>query len=243
MKVLELFAGSCSFSNVAATYGFETYTTDIKQFGDINNVSDIFDFDYKNLNLQPDIIWASPPCTTFSIASCGKHWTAPDENNLRYPKTNEAEIGLKILQKTIEIMHYLNPKYYFIENPQTGRMKEYIDKPFYDVDYCKYSNFGYKKRTRIWTNLKGFEPKTCKNDCGNLMENTNKHRVNFGGSKMVKDGDKIIKVKSAEQRQKYKDFENIQPYLKGKCGNRNERYRIPFKIIRSLFDVVVERNK
>ena len=38
MKVLELFAGSCSFSNVAATYGFETYTTDIKQFGDIPSV-------------------------------------------------------------------------------------------------------------------------------------------------------------------------------------------------------------
>ena len=24
-------------------------------------------------------------------------------------------------------------------------MKEYIDKPFYDVDYCKYSDWGYKK--------------------------------------------------------------------------------------------------
>jgi hypothetical protein len=163
MKVLELFAGSCSFSNVAATYGFETYTTDIKQFGDINNVSDIFDFDYKNLNLQPDIIWASPPCTTFSIASCGKHWTAPDENNLRYPKTNEAEIGLKILQKTIEIMHYLNPKYYFIENPRGLMRKMLLVQPFprYTVSYCQYGDTRMKP-TDIWTNLE-FDAKLCKN--------------------------------------------------------------------------------
>jgi len=163
MKVLELFAGSCSFSNVAATYGFETYTTDIKQFGDINNVSDIFDFDYKNLNLQPDIIWASPPCTTFSIASCGKHWTAPDENNLRYPKTNEAEIGLKILQKTIEIMHYLNPKYYFIENLRGLMRKMLLVQPFprYTVSYCQYGDTRMKP-TDIWTNLE-FDAKLCKN--------------------------------------------------------------------------------
>ena len=163
MKVLELFAGSCSFSNVAATYGFETYTTDIKQFGDIDNVSDIFDFDYKNLNLQPDIIWASPPCTTFSIASCGKHWTAPDENSLRYPKTNEAKIGLKILEKTIEIMHYLNPKYYFIENPRGLMRKMLLVQPFprYTVSYCQYGDTRMKP-TDIWTNLE-FNAKLCKN--------------------------------------------------------------------------------
>ena len=163
MKVLELFAGSCSFSNVAATYGFETYTTDIKQFGDIDNVSDIFDFDYKNLNLQPDIIWASPPCTTFSIASCGIHWTAPDENYLRYPKTNESEIGVEILEKTIEIMHYLNPKYYFIENPRGLMRKMLLVQPFprYTVSYCQYGDTRMKP-TDIWTNLE-FDAKLCKN--------------------------------------------------------------------------------
>ena len=163
MKVLELFAGSCSFSNVAATYGFETYTTDIKQFGDIDNVSDIFNFDYKNLDFQPDIIWASPPCTTFSVASCGKHWTAPDENGLRYPKTNEAEVGLKILEKTIEIMHYLNPKYYFIENPRGLMRKMLLVQPFdrYTVSYCQYGDTRMKP-TDIWTNLE-FDAKLCKN--------------------------------------------------------------------------------
>jgi hypothetical protein len=31
MRVLELFAGNCSFSNVAKEFGYETITTDIKQ--------------------------------------------------------------------------------------------------------------------------------------------------------------------------------------------------------------------
>ena len=163
MKVLELFAGSCSFSNVAATYGFETYTTDIKQFGDIDTVSDIFDFDYKNLDFQPDIIWASPPCTTFSIASCYRHWTAPDGNGLRYPKSDAAEVGLLLLKRTIEIMHYLNPKYYFIENPRGLMRKMLLVQPFprYTVSYCQYGDTRMKP-TDIWTNLE-FDVKMCQN--------------------------------------------------------------------------------
>ena len=86
-------------------------------------------------------------------------------------------IGLPILRQTEKIIDYFKPKYYFIENPQTGRMKEYIDKPFYDVDYCMYSDWGYKKRTRVWTNVLGFTPKTCKKDCPNMEsreeQNTN----------------------------------------------------------------------
>ena len=246
MKVLELFSGTGSVGKICKERGWEVVSLDLKG-ADIN--INILDWDYKIYKPEDfDIIWASPPCDTFSALR--KTWIG------RKLKAHQGEIctkellqkdidniGLPILRKAEEIINYLKPKYYFIENPQTGRMKEYIDKPFYDVDYCKYSNFGYKKRTRIWTNLKGFEPKTCKKDCGNLIKNTKIHRVNFGGGKMVKDGEKIIKVNTAEKNKKYKDFENIQPYLKGGCSNRDERYRIPFKLIRSLFDVAVERNK
>ena len=56
--------------------------------------------------------------------------------------------GLPILRRTEEIIDYFKPPLYFIENPQTGRMKDYIsDRPFYDVDYCKYSDWGMRKRT------------------------------------------------------------------------------------------------
>jgi hypothetical protein len=90
---------------------------------------------------------------------------------------------LPILRKAEEIINYFNPNYYFIENPQTGKMKRYInDKPYYDVDYCKYCDWGYRKRTRIWTNVQGFNAMTCKKDCINM--NGNKHSKDvssFGG--------------------------------------------------------------
>jgi len=163
MKVLELFAGSCSFSNVAATYGFETYTTDNVQYGKVDLVEDVLNISLGDIPFKPDIIWASPPCKTFSIASCGKHWTAPDELGNREPKTEKAHNGLLLLEQTIWIMSNLQPKYYFIENPR-GLMRkmpqvEYL--PRYTVSYCKYGDKRMKP-TDIWTNLK-FDAKMCQN--------------------------------------------------------------------------------
>ena len=77
MKVLELFAGSRSFSKVAEKYGFKTYTTDIEPYDNIDQVCDIFNFSSFKMAKDfgiPDIIWASPPYTTFSVASIGHHW-------------------------------------------------------------------------------------------------------------------------------------------------------------------------
>jgi len=61
-------------------------------------------------------------------------------HSLIYEKVGD-EIGLPILRQAEKIIDYLKPKYYFIENPQTGKMKEYITRPFYDVDYCMYSDW------------------------------------------------------------------------------------------------------
>lgn len=164
MKVLELFAGSCSFSNVAKTYGFETYTTDHKMFDTkINQIVDIFNFNINLVPWKPDIIWASPPCTTFSIASCGKHWNPPNEKGERIPKTKEAEKGLLMLEQTLWIIFNLQPKYYFIENPR-GLMRkmphvEYLSRK--TVTYCQYGDTRMKP-TDIWTNLQ-WEGKSCKN--------------------------------------------------------------------------------
>ena len=94
-------------------------------------------------------------------------------------------IGLPILRRTEEIIDYFKPSLYFIENPQTGRMKDYIDRHYYDVDYCKYSDWGMRKRTRIWTNKIGFKPKVCNKDCGFIKDG--RHiRCAAGGNKNTK---------------------------------------------------------
>ena len=77
------------------------------------------------------------------------------------------ENGLPILRKTEEIIFYLKPKYYYIENPLSGKMREFInDKPYHGVDYCRYGSQN-QKPTRIWTNVTEFKPKRCCKLCGN----------------------------------------------------------------------------
>ena len=64
MKVLELFAGSRSFSKVAEELGMETYTTDFNDFKNIDLVKDILDVNATDIEGEfgmPDVIWASPP--------------------------------------------------------------------------------------------------------------------------------------------------------------------------------------
>lgn len=169
MKVLELFSGSGSVGKICKELNYDVISLDLKN-ADIN--CNILDWDYKIYPIGYfDIIWASPPCDTFSILrNCWIGRKLKCHNGLicsaELLQKDIDEIGLPILRKTQEIIEYFKPDLWFIENPQTGKMKEYLDYSFYDVDYCKYSDFKYKKRTRIWTNKKGFIPKKCNNDCG-----------------------------------------------------------------------------
>ena len=167
-KSLELFAGSRSFTKVAASpkFEFNTYTTDYKDFRNIDEVCDIFDFNLnaciKALRGVPDIIWASPPCTTFSVASFGHHWH-PD----RKPKTEQAKNGIKIIEKTVELINSiknLNPNVkYIIENPR-GMLRKLDLIPFerYTVTYCQYGDRRMKP-TDIWTNIDWIPRQMCKN--------------------------------------------------------------------------------
>ena len=169
MKTLELFAGSRSFSKVAEKYNYETYTTDNQNFDRIDQVCDIFDFNHNEALMKlggyPDIVWASPPCTYFSVASIGHHWY-PNHT----PKTKEAVLGIKIVQKTIDLINILQPKYWFIENPR-GKLRKLDvvkDLPIRKtVTYCSYGD-NRMKPTDIWTNLDWKTKPLCKNgnrDC------------------------------------------------------------------------------
>jgi hypothetical protein len=166
MKVLELFAGSRSIGKVCDELGHEVFSSDWTPFDGIDYAVDINRFDVYKVPFIPDVIWASPPCTTFSVASIGKHWTID-----RRPKTQDAIMGLRILNKTISIIeHYmqLNPKLiWYIENPR-GMMRKMdvwveILHTRNTITYCQYGDTRMKP-TDIWTNNYGWEPrKACKN--------------------------------------------------------------------------------
>tara|TARA_R110001599_G_scaffold142670_1_gene323500 strand:- start:18 stop:659 length:642 start_codon:yes stop_codon:yes gene_type:complete len=182
MKVLEIFSGTHSVGKVCKELDWDVVSLDLAD-ADIN--MNIMDWDYKKDYKEGDfnIIWASPPCNTFSamrrIHIGRKLKMFGDMIVTKEMLDNDMiENGLPLVRKTQEIIDYFKPKYWFIENPQTGRMKEYLtDLNYYDVDYCKYCDWGYRKRTRIWTNKMDFIPKECKKDCVNMEGK--KHRVDM----------------------------------------------------------------
>lgn len=168
MKVLELFAGGRSFSKVAEQNGHTTFDTDIEQFEGIDLAIDILEFEPHMCPFTPDVIWASPPCETFSVASIGRHWTS---GHAFKPKTERAEQGVKILERLIGLLQQyirINPDViWFVENPR-GKMRkapqwEQLDHVRRTVTYCQYGDFRMKP-TDIWTNNTTWEPRpTCKN--------------------------------------------------------------------------------
>jgi hypothetical protein len=163
MKILELFAGSRSIGKVADRLAFDVYSSDIEQFGGIDYVTDILDFDPTKIPFKPDIIWASCPCTAFSVAAIGKNWTKVGEDYI--PKNPRADFGLKLVQKTLEIIEHFNPTYFFIENPRgmLRKMPIMADLPRQGVTYCQYGDTRMKP-TDIWTNSTTWIPRPmCKN--------------------------------------------------------------------------------
>jgi hypothetical protein len=185
MKVLELFAGSRSFSKVAEQMGMTTFTTDYKPFDKIDLVIDILDLD-NHLLMQKlfekgiesiDCVWASPPCTYFSVASIGHHW-----NKDHTPKTEQAKLGVKIVQKTLDIISFLQPDYFFIENPRGKLRKLEVVKgiPKTTVCYCKYGE-DRMKPTDIWSNFI-FEEYTLLSD-DNRLQGWKPRQMCFNGNK------------------------------------------------------------
>jgi len=163
MKVLELFAGSRSIGRKAEEMGMQVFSSDINAFKDIHYVVNILDFDVSKVPFVPDIIWASPPCTTFSVASIGHHWAGGAKAYI--PKTESAIIGKAIAVKTVEIIRHFNPRFFFIENPRglLRKMDFMQDMVRHTVTYCQYGD-NRMKPTDIWTNNLNWNPRpVCRN--------------------------------------------------------------------------------
>ena len=172
MKVLELFAGSRSIGKEAQKLGYEVFSVDWEDFKGIDLSIDIGDLKISDIPFIPDIVWASPDCTTYTIAACSTHRTNSIEPKSEYAKKCDTvnQHWLKLIKK----WQKLNPKLiYYIENPR-GMMRK---MPFmqklsirHTIWYCQYGDTRAKP-TDIWTNNKLWKPRA---ECHNYR-NSIKH--------------------------------------------------------------------
>ncbi len=186
MNVLELFSGTGSVGKCCENLGFNVISVDLVSVS--THQIDIMNFDYKQYPKDYfSMIWGSPPCQYYSHLQYSRLNRLNKKTGIVFTKEvweNHMKNSDKLVLKTLEIIDYFNPQLWFIENPQSGQLKDrdiMKDIPFYDVDYCKYSNWGYRKRTRIWTNKKDWNNKLCKWDCGQTIGR--RHINNLGNQK------------------------------------------------------------
>ena len=206
-KLLDMFTGTGSVARVAEDLGYEVHTLDMDHRCKPDICVNILEFDYRSAFIPGyfDVVFASPPCDTFSAARRsnigrkvkGEIMTA--ETLLR----DTLNLGVPILRKCQEIIEYLQPKTYFIENPFTGSMKNYIDSTPAVYDYCMYG-FGYKKSTAIWSNV---ELQGCRCDRSHLING--RHRCTAIGTSKSQQG-------------------------QGGGGSKHGRYAIPRDLIQEL---------
>lgn len=156
MKVLELFAGTRSIGKAFEARGHEVFSVEWdKKFDHISLYADIGTVTADEILQKfgrPDVIWASPDCTTYSVAAISKHRRKEANGNL-LPITDYAKFCDRVNAHVVHLIQELQPRYWFIENPVGGMRKmDFMQGlPRYTVTYCQYGE-RRQKPTDIWTN-------------------------------------------------------------------------------------------
>ena len=168
MKVLELFAGTRCIGKAFEKKNHEVFSIEWdKKHKDIDWYTDIGTIDVIDIISRfgiPDVIWASPDCTSYSVAGISHHRVKEENGNLK-PISEYAKFCDEVNKHVIDLINELqcyNPNLiYFIENPRGGLRKMDFMKglPRYTVTYCQYGD-NRMKPTDIWTNYKNpnFKP-------------------------------------------------------------------------------------
>jgi len=109
---------------------------------------------------QFSLVCASPPCEEYSSA--------------KTVGVRNLERADAIVQKPLEIIRYLDPPAWWIENPRLGMLKNQPfmqDIPYVDLDYCQFSEWGYQKPTRFWCSKQSSTLPNCICDSKRNIEN------------------------------------------------------------------------
>lgn len=168
MNVLELFAGSRSIGKEAEDMGMNVFSVDWTEYEDIDLVVDIGEMKKEQVPFIPDMIWASPDCTTYTIAAIRKHRNGTEAKSEYAKKCDIVNTYfIKLIKEWLEI----NPDMvFFIENPRgmLRKMPFMLEFKRHTIWYCQYGD-DRAKPTDVWTNSEDWIPRpVCHNgnkDC------------------------------------------------------------------------------
>lgn len=151
MRLLELFAGSRSVGRIAERMGMEVCSVDVKPFRGITMVRDIEHLAPSDIPWTPDIIWASPPCTTYSLAAISTHRHVGGE-----PKTDFAAKSDRLVKSTLAIIEAFPEAVWFIENPRATLQQMPFMHGLHRVTvwYCRYGDTSAKPTTIFSNNVR-----------------------------------------------------------------------------------------
>jgi hypothetical protein len=168
LKVLELFAGSRCVGKAAEELGMKVFSVDWEPFENIDYVGDVQDMTINDVPFVPDIVWASPDCTTYTIAAISKHRNGTEPKSDYAKKCDIVNVHfINLIKEWLQINPNLK---FYIENPRGMLRKMPFMQEFkrHTVWYCQYGD-DRAKPTDIWTNNDNWIPRpVCHNgnkDC------------------------------------------------------------------------------
>ena len=163
MLIFDLFAGTGSATKAFSDAGHRVIRIELDTYFEAEE-RDVLSLTPEYLIAKygrPDFIWASPPCQSFSVASCSKYWTPEG-----LPKNDKALAGLALVKHTLDLIESLSPvDGFLIENPRGMLRKQSImaELPRRTVTYCQYGDTRMKP-TDLWGYARAWQPRgACKN--------------------------------------------------------------------------------
>ena len=167
MLIFDFFSGTGSSTQAFRDAGDTVISFELDSFFEATEQVDLLDISAEYLLEKygrPDFVWASPPCTSFSVASIGHHWAKGGSNP--EPKTQAAKDSQELVRHTRDLIKELDPVHGFIiENPRgmLRKLPVLADLPRVTITYCQYGDERMKP-TDLWGEVDNWFPRpACKN--------------------------------------------------------------------------------